>query len=179
MKILNTFFKKRSLIICGIIPFLLFSCFDSDEVDFDKQLEEDLTTIDQYLSDHSIVPLNDSTKQIRYIIHQSGSGEIPQLDSCITANFAGKLLEDGFTFTSGTGYAFPMSGDIIEGWKLIIPLLHEGDFVTFYIPSGLAYGPSGIPDENIPPNANVLFNFELLHVGKTYSQSPSPAGSCD
>lgn len=176
--ILNQLSKRSALLIAGLF-LLCASCFDTDEIDFDKQLEEDLSVIDQYLVDHSITPLNDSTKRIRYVIHESGTGETPTLDSCISANFVGKLLDTEEKFTEGAEFSFPLAGDLIDGWKLLIPLLHQGDSVTFYIPSGLAYGSTGIPLENIPPNANVFFHFKLLRVGKTYSQSPAPAGSCD
>jgi FKBP-type peptidyl-prolyl cis-trans isomerase FkpA len=170
--------KRLALFIAGLF-LLCASCFDDNEVDFDKQLTEDLAVIDQYLTDHGIVALSDSTKRIRYVIHKSGTGATPSLDSCINATYVGKVLDSEASFTGAIRRSFPMGGDLIDGWKLFIPLLHTGDSVTFYIPSGLAYGPSGIPNENIPPNANVYFHFKLMHVGKVYSQSPPPAGSCN
>ena len=170
--------KRSALFIAGLF-LLTISCFDDNEIDFDKQLTEDLAKIDQYLADHGIVALNDSTKQIRYVIHESGSGIPPTLDSCINATYLGKLLDTEQNFTGAIRHSFPMGGDLIQGWKLLIPLLVPGDSVTFYVPSVLAYGQTGIPDENIPPNANVFFHFKLKHVGKVYSQSPSPAGSCN
>jgi FKBP-type peptidyl-prolyl cis-trans isomerase FkpA len=171
--------KRLALFITGLF-LLCGSCFDDNEIDFDKQLKEDLAIIDQYLSDQGIVALSDSTKQIRYVIHKNGIGEIPTRDTCcINATYVGKILGTEANFTGAIRRSFPMGGDLIDGWKLFIPLLHAGDSVTFYIPSGLAYGPSGIPNENIPPNANVYFHFKLMHIGKVYSPSPQPAGSCN
>src|SRR5690349_16151746 len=165
-------FKKSALFIAGLFLLGMSSCFDSNEIDFDKQLEEDLAVIDQYLSDNGITAISDSTGQIRLVIHNSTAGEIASIDSCITANFTGWLLSEGTKFTDGEEFSFPLAGDLIKGWKLAIPLLHQGDSATFYIPSVLAYGSTGIPDEGIPANANVFFHFRLLYVGKTYDQSP-------
>lgn len=170
--------KISALFLTGL--FLLYSgCFDSDEGDVQAQLEQDLITIDAYLSAHAIVALADSTGRIRYVVHNATeSGIRPTLDSCITARFQGKFLDTDAVFAQSTGSSFPLGGDVIQGWKLCLPLIDKGDSVTFYVPSGLAYGPSGLPLQNIPPNANVYFTIKLLDVGTTYSASPSPTGSC-
>jgi FKBP-type peptidyl-prolyl cis-trans isomerase FkpA len=164
--------------LMGLI-FLFSSCFDSTEDLFNSQLEEDIAIIDQYLIDHSIEAKRDPTQQIWYVIHTSGSGVMPSVDSsCVTVRFTGKFLTDDQSFTESAGTSYPLAGDLIEGWKLGIPLLKQGDSATLYIPSGLAYGRYGIEEEGIPADANVIFNIKLLVVGKTYSSIPSPTGSC-
>jgi FKBP-type peptidyl-prolyl cis-trans isomerase FkpA len=170
--------KRTALLVVGL--FLLFgACFDNDEVDFAAQLQADLALIDEYLAAKSITALKDAENKIRYVLHREGTGRSPHDTTCVRANYQGKILDSDQVFTSAEGYSFPMAGDIIEGLKIALPLLQMGDSATIYIPSILAYGVSGIPTEGIEPNKNVYFHFGLSHVGKTYSPSPSPLGSCN
>jgi FKBP-type peptidyl-prolyl cis-trans isomerase len=69
--------------------------------------------------------------------------------------------------------AFPL-GQVIRGWQNAIPLIGVGDSATFYIPSGLAYGPQGSPGA-IPPNSIMIFDVTLLGVGEGFDQA---TGSC-
>jgi FKBP-type peptidyl-prolyl cis-trans isomerase FkpA len=169
-----TYFKKlAALFLTGLL--LLYSgCFSDDEKDAAVRLTEDLARIDQYLADHGIEALQDSSRKVRYVIHKAGTGEAPTLDSCVTLKYTGKFLEDETVFTSSTESSYPMAGDLIEGWKLGLPMLREGDDATLYIPSGLAYGPSGLPLQNIPPNTIVYFELTLSHVGTHYTSTPTP-----
>jgi FKBP-type peptidyl-prolyl cis-trans isomerase len=179
MKSLYTYFKKlTALFLTGL--FLLYTgCFNDDKKDAAARLTEDLARIDQYLADNKIDSVQqDASGRIRYVIHTAGTGAQPTLESCITARFKGKYLENDSTFAGLTTCAYPMAGDLIEGWKIGIPQLHQGDSATLYIPSGLAYGPTGLPLQNIPPDAIVYFQFKLLRVGEKYSPDPSPTGSC-
>lgn len=170
--------KITALLLAGL--FLLFSgCFDDDEVDFDAQLKADLALIDEYLASRNIVALKDPQERIRYVLHVEGEGRSPHDTTCVRATYQGKILDTDQVFISATNQSFPMAGALIEGWKIALPLLHVGDQATIYIPSILAYGPTGIPNEGIEPNKNVVFNFSLEYVGKTYSSSPSPTGSCN
>jgi FKBP-type peptidyl-prolyl cis-trans isomerase FkpA len=170
---------KSALQFAGL--FLLFaSCFDDPEANVDAQLKADLAVIDQYLLDNNIAALKDAEDQIRYVIHiDDADGVLPTLENCVTADFNSELLADSTQFSLGDDFSFSLAGDLIEGWKIGIPLLKSGDSVTFYIPSGLAYGQYGIPLEGIPPNANIITHFKLMKVGTTYSTTPSPAGSCN
>jgi FKBP-type peptidyl-prolyl cis-trans isomerase len=170
--------RKSALLIAGL--FLLFaSCFNDDEVDFDAQLKADLALIDQYLAERNIVALTDPENKIRYVIHKEGTGVSPRDTNCVKATYEGRIMETDKVFASGTESSFPLSGDLIEGWKIGLPLLQVGDEATLYIPSILAYGPTGIPIEGIDPNQNVLFHFKMEHVGKNYSPTPSPTGTCN
>jgi FKBP-type peptidyl-prolyl cis-trans isomerase FkpA len=170
--------KVPALFLTGL--FLLYSgCFSDDDKDAAARLTEDLTRIDQYLADHGIEALQDSSRKIRFVITKAGTGEAPTLDSCVTVWYTGKFLEDGTVFTHSDKSSYPLAGDLIEGWKLGLPMLHEGDSATLYLPSGLAYGSSGLPLQNIPPNAIVYFKFYLFHVGTHFTPTTNPStGSC-
>jgi FKBP-type peptidyl-prolyl cis-trans isomerase FkpA len=163
-------------VITGIIvimPILVTSCMmdkSEDFPDFNEQLEKDLTIIDNYLATNNIVAQQDVDGFIRYVIHRdSVTGKRPTIDSCVTANYMGKLLSNEQEFDKGTNISFPLNS-VIDGWKIGIPLLNVGDSATLYIPSGLGYGIYGFEPE-IPRDANLIFHVALKKVGTTYKSS--------
>jgi|SRR5690349_17362273 len=169
--------KTRLKVIVGLIavlPLLVTSCFkdnSEDFPDFNEQLVKDLETIDNYLEANNIPNVQqDPGGFIRYVIHRdSVGGKKPTLDSCVTANYVGKLLMNGQQFDDGTNISFPLNS-VIDGWKIGIPLLNVGDSATLYIPSGLGYGYYGF-EPDIPSNANLIFNVGVTKVGTTYKSS--------
>jgi hypothetical protein len=77
-----------------------------------------------------------------------------------------------FTFTIG-------QGQVIPGWDEGVPGMAIGGKRKLIIPSALAYGTQGQTDPNtgatvIPPNANLVFDIQLLTVKPGPSPSPSP-----
>lgn len=158
-----------------LLPFIVASCMmGSDEAipDFNEQLQKDLAAIDNYLAANNITALQDSEGYIRYVIlHQSGSGKHATIDSCITANYSGKFMSDGQEFDKGSNFSAPLAG-LIDGWKIGIPLMNEGDSAVLYIPSGFAYGYAGVgvnPEER--KNANLIFHLALKKVGSNYKSN--------
>ena len=180
MTVLHTYFNKLSALFLTGLFLLCSGCFHDDEKDAAKQLTADLARIDQYLTDHGITADQDPAGKIRYVIDEDtvGTGPSPTLESCVMLRYTGRFLDDRTVFTQSTRSSYPMAGDLIEGWKIGLPLLREGGKATLYIPSGLAFGPSGLPLQNIPPNAIVYFELKLFHVGEKYSPDPSPTGNC-
>lgn len=170
--------KSSALFFAGLM--LLFSgCFDDDEKEAAARLQSDLATIDAYLDSQGIEALSDPGNTIRYVIHTAGSGLQPSLDTgCITTRYAGKFLESGEVFTRTDASSYSLRSDLLVGLKTAMGLLHQGDSVTLFLPSGVAYGPTGLPMQNIPPDAIVYFDLKLLFAGGTYNASPEPAGSC-
>jgi FKBP-type peptidyl-prolyl cis-trans isomerase FkpA len=168
---------KITIGLLALVPFIWGSCMmkESDDIpDFNEQLKKDLETIDGYLAANNIQAQQDPEGFIRYVVYRDSSGTKPTIDSCVTANYSGKLLSNGVEFDKGDNISFPLSS-VIDGWKIGIPLMNVGDSITLYIPSGLAYGFYGYPPE-IPGNANLVFNVGLTKVGTDYSQSNR---SCD
>jgi len=103
---------------------------------------------------------------LRYkITHKSGSGKKPQKGKNVAVHYIGKLA-DGTIFDNSYGRGEPIEfpigiGYVIPGWDEGIRLLEEGDKATLVIPSYLAYGESGAGGV-IPPNANLIFDVELV-----------------
>jgi FKBP-type peptidyl-prolyl cis-trans isomerase FkpA len=132
------------------------------------QVGKDATIITKYLSENNITAQQD-TSGLRYVIHTSKGGSKPTLENCVEVSYRGKFLKDGQVFDQSEKLSFPLNG-VIPGWQLGIPKLGIGDSATFYIPSGLAYGPAGYPGA-IPSDAILIFDVELLGFGAEFDET--------
>jgi FKBP-type peptidyl-prolyl cis-trans isomerase FkpA len=150
-----------------------WACLNTDDQpSFEEQFIKDLAAIDQYLEDNNIDAQPDPNNWIRYVIHEEGEGlTSPTLDNCVTTSYKGTLF-NGNVFDQNESATFPLSR-VIFGWQIGIPLLQNGDSATFYIPSGLAYGPE--KRSGIPANSNLIFNVRL----KNFSTYNAEVGSCN
>jgi FKBP-type peptidyl-prolyl cis-trans isomerase len=94
-----------------------------------------------------------------------GDGEAAAAESTVTVHYT-LFLEDGTQVQSSkdTGQPFtrPLS-ELIPGWQEGIPGMMVGGTRELVIPPELAYGAQGSPPD-IPPNATLTFEIELLDV---------------
>jgi FKBP-type peptidyl-prolyl cis-trans isomerase FkpA len=147
-----------------------FRTFQTEMLEKKKtsQVTRDAAIIKSYLSDNNISAQQD-TSGLMYVIHTSKGGSKPSPENCVEVKYRGKFLKDGKVFDEADKISFPLNG-VIPGWQLGIPMLGIGDSATFYIPSGLAYGPDGYPGA-IPPDAILIFDVELLGFGGEFDQT--------
>ena len=78
------------------------------------------------------------------------------------------FLTDGKVFDSSIERGNPISfelgtGSLIKGWDEGIALMNIGDKYRLIIPADLGYGTNGAGSD-IPPNATLLFDVELVNV---------------
>jgi FKBP-type peptidyl-prolyl cis-trans isomerase len=144
--------------------------YEIELLDDDAQLVADVAAIDTYLRDSlNLNPdsIHKDPSGLRYVFALKGTGPKAISTSTITVKYTGKFLPPQKVFTSAasqsTASHWPLSG-VIRGWQIGIPLIPEGSQVTLYLPSGLAYGPGGYPDGNVPANTNVSFDINLISV---------------
>ncbi len=108
---------------------------------------------------------------LQYRVLKEGTGAQPTATDEVTVHYTGKLL-DGTVFDSsinrGEPATFPLNR-VIPGWTEGVQLMKEGAKYEFYIPSDLAYGPNGVPNA-IPPHATLIFEVELISIGKKESK---------
>jgi len=102
-----------------------------------------------------------------YKIIQKGDGAKPEKGQTVAVHYKG-MFADGNVFDSsykrGNPIEFPVGmGNVIAGWDEGILLLQVGDKARFVIPSDLAYGAQGAGGV-IPPNANLVFDVELMNI---------------
>lgn len=104
---------------------------------------------------------------LQYEVIKEGSGQKPKATDTVTVNYEGKLLS-GKVFDSSyerkQPATFPLNG-VIKGWTEGLQLMGVGAKYRFYIPSELAYGPSGAGGA-IGPNEVLVFEVELVSIGK-------------
>jgi len=105
--------------------------------------------------------------QYKVLVAGPGTGDTPKDTSKVKVHYKGTLL-DGKEFDSSykrkQPSEFPLN-QVIKGWTEGLQLMHVGDKFEFYIPYELAYGEEG-RGETIPPASVLIFEVELLEIGK-------------
>ncbi|MBC7947064.1 MAG: FKBP-type peptidyl-prolyl cis-trans isomerase [Chitinophagaceae bacterium] len=102
-----------------------------------------------------------------YEIVDPGSGATATLNSNIAITYTGTLLNgtifDQQTTPNNTASNPPWPlGQLIEGWRLGIPLIKEGGHIKLIVPSAMAYGCTGYGI--IPADAILYFDITLVDV---------------
>ncbi|MEO0500855.1 MAG: FKBP-type peptidyl-prolyl cis-trans isomerase [Pseudomonadota bacterium] len=114
---------------------------------------------------------------LEYQILREGDGEQPGPDDTVLVHYEG-TLPDGTVFDSSYARGEPAVfgvGQVIPGWTEGLQLMQTGSKYRFLIPSQLAYGPAGVGNGAIPPNADLVFEVELLGVASPQDLVPPPA----
>jgi FKBP-type peptidyl-prolyl cis-trans isomerase FklB len=104
---------------------------------------------------------------LQYKVLTSGTGKTPTAADKVTTHYRGTLIngtEFDNSYKRGEPATFPVTG-VIKGWTEALQLMKEGDKWQLFIPGELAYGQRGA-GQNIPPNATLIFEVELIKVEK-------------
>ncbi len=108
-----------------------------------------------------------TTSALQYKAIKEGTGKIPKATDMVTTHYRGTLI-DGTEFDSsyarGEPAKFPVNG-VIKGWTEALQLMKVGSKWQLFIPSELAYGERGAGSD-IGPNATLIFDIELIAIGK-------------
>lgn len=86
----------------------------------------------------------------------------------MTIHYRGRLT-DGTVFDSSFERGEPavfMPAQVIPGFGEGIMNLGKGGVATLYIPSNLGYGPQGTPGGPIGPDANLIFDVEIVDIAQ-------------
>jgi FKBP-type peptidyl-prolyl cis-trans isomerase FkpA len=104
---------------------------------------------------------------------QAGTGGHPKETDVVFVKYVGKLAEDGKEFDRSQDTAWPIPGimpegtpmrldGVVPGFKEAILQMQKGGKYTVTIPAEKAYGASPPPGSPIPPNADLVFEMELV-----------------
>ena len=99
---------------------------------------------------------------------KAGDGKsFPVRGSKVTVHYTGTLAADGKEFDSSRRRGQPFSFVIgqhmvIQGWELGLAKFSLGQRANLYVPAELGYGSRGVGP--IPPNADLVFDVELLKI---------------
>ena len=127
-----------------------------------RSVGSEAATIQAYAAANGISAIAHSSG-LYYEILTQGTGTTASTNSNIYIRYTGKML-DGTTFDSQTNAAatgWPLN-QLIEGWRIGIPLIQEGGHIRLIVPSSMAYGCTGYG--GIPGNAILFFDIELVDV---------------
>lgn len=151
----------RLKVFIWILPIFLFLLFSG--CNRRENTEEEL--IVNYLKDKGLDSKAIKTEEgVYYYIQTAGNGEKPTIDSKVTVDYKGYLL-DGKEFDSSYSLAEKPAFflyQVIEGWQIGIPYFDKGSKGSLFIPSRYAYGKN--PPAGIPKNAILIFDIELLDI---------------
>lgn len=101
---------------------------------------------------------------LHFIVSQEGDGDFPNSDSTVEVYYRG-YLTDNTEFDSRQAPDDPLSfglDQVIEGWRIGIPLFSRGGSGTLFIPSDLGYGNNPPIGSDIPANGVIIFDVELV-----------------
>ena len=148
------------------MAFDAIEAFRSFEGARDKRLAEEKAAIEAELESLG-AGFEKTSSGLRYQILQKGDGQKAQKNKTVSVHYKGQL-SDGTVFDSSYKRNQPIEfslgmGHVIRGWDEGVALLKVGDKARFVIPSHLAYGSRGVGGV-IPPNANLIFDVELISV---------------
>jgi peptidyl-prolyl cis-trans isomerase A (cyclophilin A) len=109
---------------------------------------------------------------LKYVVESKGQGVKPLKGQKVKVNYTGRLSNGKvFDSTKEGPFKFTLGAkEVIPGWDEGFMLMHEGEKGVLIIPSKLAYGVNGVPDEEnpgkyiIPPNADLTFDVELISI---------------
>jgi len=106
---------------------------------------------------------------MEYIVIASGpaTGVAPTTSQEAEVFYEGRLNAGGPAFDSafqrGGTEQFPVAA-VVPGFSEALQLMKPGDRWLVYIPSTLGYGARGTPGGPIPPNADLVFEIEMVKV---------------
>ncbi len=112
---------------------------------------------------------------LQYKVITEGTGEKPSETDIVKVHYTGTLV-NGTKFDSSVDRnepaMFPVNG-VIPGWTEALMMMPKGSKWQLFIPGNLAYGMNPPQGSNIPANATLIFDVELLDVQKAPTQEHS------
>jgi len=133
-----------------------------------KKFEGAIAEAEQFLTDNKkkagIVSLPSG---LQYEVIQAGTGPKPVATDEVTVHYKGTLI-NGQQFDSSYSRGEPTSftlNQVIPGWTEGLQQMPIGSKYRFFIPYALAYGERGA-GKDIPPYSTLIFEVELIKIGK-------------
>jgi FKBP-type peptidyl-prolyl cis-trans isomerase len=169
---------KVTYIIIGIIIIggILFTLTRTNNkpVDVSTDTATNPVTVTSTTATTTMEPTSTNSAPITELKAQDevvGTGAVAKAGDTVTVQYVGQLTngtvfdasknhgDQGFTFTLG-------AGQVIKGWDMGVAGMKEGGKRKLLIPASLAYGNQDVGNGLIPANSALIFEVELVKVGK-------------
>lgn len=129
------------------------------------QAEKNKAAAEEFLKQNKEKPnVKVTNSGLQYTVEKEGTGASPKPDDIVVVNYRGTLI-DGKEFDSSfkrnMPAEFPVRG-VIPGWTEGLQMMKKGGKTMFFVPPELGYGDR--PRQNIPSNAVLIFDVELLDI---------------
>ena len=111
--------------------------------------------------------------EYQVLVAGAAGGQTVRPTDRVTVQYRGKLL-DGSEFDSSYSRGQPaqiVASNVIQGWQEALALMSPGAKWRLFIPPDLAYGAKP-PTPQIPPNALLIFEVELLSIEPGRAAAP-------
>lgn len=99
----------------------------------------------------------------------TGTGDAVKASDTVTVHYTGAVAATGTIFQSshdlGQPVSFPLN-QVIKGWTEGVPGMKVGGKRRLLIPAAEAYGATPPAGSNIPANADLVFDIELVKIGQ-------------
>ena len=154
---------KKLIVASSLFIFAAFSCGKTDTSGCQPAtVAAEKATMVAYCTANAI-NYTEHSSGILYELAPQGTGVAPTLTNKLYVTYTGKLLNgtvfDQGTDPSKTGWVL---NQLIDGWKIGLPLLKAGGKIKMVIPSSLSYGCSG--SGSIQSNSPLYFEISLVSV---------------
>lgn len=133
-----------------------------------KKFEGVIAESNKFLNENKLKPgIITLPSGLQYEVIVPGAGPKPLATDEVSVNYKGTLT-NGFQFDSSYTRGEPTSfvlNQVIPGWTEGLQQMPLGSKYRFFIPYSLAYGERGA-GKDIPPYSTLIFEVELLKIGK-------------
>jgi FKBP-type peptidyl-prolyl cis-trans isomerase FkpA len=164
-----TIVRNSVLFLLSVITLFSFSsCLKSKNCS-PKPASAEASQIQNYAATNGI-SATAHPSGLYYEVLDPGSGATPTLNSKVVITYTGKFFSGSVfdkrdtpnnTATEGADAPWPLK-DLIEGWRVGLPLIQKGGHIRLLIPSSMAYGCNGYGA--IPGDAILDFDITLVDV---------------
>jgi FKBP-type peptidyl-prolyl cis-trans isomerase len=157
---LNPFVATYSLVLCVVV--LASACAKKEETPISNTPAQ-APAITAVTSQPVVAEVTDMKIEDMKV----GTGAVAEAGKSVTVHYTG-WLTNGTKFDSskdhGQPFTFPLgAGRVIKGWDQGVAGMKVGGLRKLTIPPNLGYGAHGAGGD-IPPNATLVFEVELLGV---------------
>ncbi|NCT94817.1 MAG: hypothetical protein GXC72_10360 [Chitinophagaceae bacterium] len=153
--------KQTVLVVAALMSLLFLSCGKTESGCQPKTPASEKAEMVAYCNSNGI-NYTEHASGILYEIILPGSGVTPSSTNTISAVYTCKLLNNTLVDSNANPTDFYLGGNLIDGWKIAIPLIKKGGRIKIVVPSALAYSCTG--RGSVPPNSPLFFDITLNDV---------------